>query len=258
MSRRLAEHLARELGTPCVNNHWIPDGAKDSPADRWGPRQRLAESFDRILDTGLGIDPRLCLDAVESKLFGLGSEDYVVGSMEFYTAYAVSRGVMQCLDMGHFHPTEAVHEKLSALLQFQDKLLVHTSRPIRWDSDHVVLFNDDVRSVFLEIARGGAWDRVYVALDFFDASINRIGAYVVGTRATRKAILAGFLDPSAALRGLEAEGRHAQKLALMEEQRTMPLGAVWDMMCLQDNAPAGASWVPAMERYERDVLSRRG
>jgi L-rhamnose isomerase len=250
--------MGRELGTPCINNHWVPDGSKDSPADRWSPRQRLAESYDRILDTSLGIDGRHCADAVESKLFGLGSEDYVVGSMEFYTAYALSRGVMQCLDMGHYHPTEAVSEKISALLQFQEKLLLHTSRPIRWDSDHVVTFNDEVRNLFLEVARGRAWDRVYVALDFFDASINRIAAYVIGTRATRKAILAAFLDPTAALQHLEARGELAQKLALMEEQRTMPLGAVWDMLCLRSDTPVGAAWIPAMEQYEREVLAARG
>ena len=258
VSRRIAEHMGRALGSPCVNNHWIPDGSKDSPADRWGPRTRLAESYDRILARELGIDPALCVDAVESKLFGLGSEDYVVGSMEFYTSYALTRGVMQCLDMGHFHPTEAVHEKISALLQFQDRLLIHTSRPVRWDSDHVVTFNDDVRNVFLEVARGRAWDRVYVALDFFDASINRVAAYVIGTRATRKAILAAHLDPTAVLQDLEANGRLAQKLALMEEQRTMPLGAVWDMLCLRAGTLPAAAWVPDMEKYESDVLAQRG
>jgi L-rhamnose isomerase len=257
-SRRIAAHLAGELGQPCVNNHWVPDGAKDSPADRWGPRRRLAESFDRIFDEAHGIDRDGCVDAVESKLFGIGSEDYVVGSMEFYTAYALTRKVVQCLDMGHYHPTEAVSDKISALLQFHDRLLIHTSRPVRWDSDHVVIFNDDVRNLFLELARGGALDRVFVALDFFAASINRLAAYVIGTRATRKAILAGLLDPAAALQGLEAEGKLAQKLALMEEQRTMPFGAVWDMLCLRAEAPPAAAWIPEVERYEAEVLSARG
>ena len=256
-SRRIAEHMAREVGQPCVNNHWVPDGAKDSPADRFGPRQRLAESYDRILDPGLGVDGSLCVDAVESKLFGIGSEDYVVGSMEFYTGYSLTRKVVQCLDMGHYHPTEQVSDKISALLQFHDKLLIHTSRPIRWDSDHVVLFNDDVRNVFLEIARCGALDRMYVALDFFDASINRIAAYVIGTRATRKAILAGLLDPTAVLQKLEAEGKLGQKLALMEEQRTMPFGAVWNQLCRQAGTPPGASWIPAVEAYEATVLQAR-
>lgn len=256
-SRRIAEHMARELGRPCVNNHWVPDGAKDSPADRFGPRERLAASYDRILDEGLGVDRSLCVDALESKLFGIGSEDYVVGSMEFYTGYSLTRKVVQCLDMGHYHPTEMVSDKVSALLQFHDKLLIHTSRPVRWDSDHVVLFNDDVRNMFLEIARGGALDRVFVALDFFDASINRIAAYVIGTRATRKAILAGLLDPTSVLHELEREGKGGQKLALMEEQRTMPFGTVWNMLCLRAGTPAGAAWIPEVEAYEANVLRSR-
>ena len=257
-SRRIAEYMARELGTPCVNNHWAPDGAKDSPADRWGPRRRLAESLDRIFDSALGIDAGLCVDAVESKLFGLGSEDYVVGSMEFYTAYAMSRGILQCLDMGHYHPTESIHDKISALLQFRDRLLIHTSRPVRWDSDHVVLFNEDVRNLFLEIARGQALDRVYVALDFFDASINRIAAYVIGARATRMAILAALLDPTDLLRELETAGRNAQKLALLEGQRVLPFGAVWDMLCLKAGVPPGSGWVADVETYEQTVTSARG
>jgi L-rhamnose isomerase len=257
-SRRIAEHMGRELSNPCVNNHWIPDGSKDSPADRWSPRKRLVEAFDQVLSDAHGFDGALCVDAVESKLFGLGSEDYVVGSMEFYTAYALTRKVVQCLDMGHFHPTETIHDKISALMQFQERMLIHTSRPIRWDSDHVVLFNDDVRNVFFEIMRGDALDRVYVALDFFDASINRIAAYVIGTRATRKAILAALLDPSACLRELEDSGKLGQKLGLMEEQRTMPFGAVWDMLCQREEVPVGAAWISEVETYEAKVLSKRG
>jgi L-rhamnose isomerase len=256
-SRRIAQHMARRLGSPCVINHWVPDGMKDSPADRWSPRKRLVDSFDRIFDTRHGVKRNLCVDAVESKLFGLGSEDYVVGSMEFYTGYALSRGLVQCLDMGHFHPTEGIHDKISALLQFQKKLLIHTSRPIRWDSDHVVVFNDDVRQVFQEIVRGNAMDRVYVALDFFDASINRIAAYVIGTRATRLAILAALLENPARLQDLEASGHRAQKLARMEANKTMPLGAVWDMLCQRAGVPAGADWLADVERYERDVLNKR-
>ena len=215
------------------------------------------ESYDRIFDAAHGIDPVQCVDAVESKLFGIGSEDYVVGSMEFYTLYACTRGVVQCLDMGHFHPTETIHDKISALMQFQERLLIHTSRPLRWDSDHVVVFNDDVRNVFLELARGDVLDRTYVALDFFDASINRIAAYVIGTRATRKAVLAALCDPSVALKKLELEGKLGQKLALMEELRTMPFGAVWDMLCHRADVPAGGAWIADVERYEADVLSAR-
>lgn len=256
-SRRIAQHIARRLGSPCVNNHWVPDGMKDSPADRWSPRERLVDSFDRIFDPANGIKHNLCVDAVESKLFGLGSEDYVVGSMEFYTGYALSRGLVQCLDMGHFHPTEGIHDKISALLQFQKKLLIHTSRPLRWDSDHVVLFNDDVRQVFQEIVRGDAMDRVYIALDFFDASINRLAAYVIGTRATRLAILAALLENPDQLRNLEARGQGAQKLARLEANKTLPLGAVWDMLCHRAGVPAGAEWLAEVERYEREVLTQR-
>jgi len=255
--RRIAEALAREQGSPCVNNHWIPDGAKDSPADRWSPRRRLKAALDEILSEDLGIDRRLCLDAVEGKLFGLGSEDYVVGSHEFYAAYALSKGLVLCLDMGHFHPTETVADKLSALLQFHQRLLLHVSRPIRWDSDHIVIFNDDLRAVFQELARGDALDRVFVALDYFDPSINRIAAFSIGARATRKAILYALLEPSATLKELEAAGKGAQKLALMEELKTLPFGAVWDRLCLESRVPAGAAWIPQVEAYERDVLSKR-
>lgn len=257
VSRRISEAIGKALGGEVVNNHWLPDGAKDHPADRWTPRERLAEALDAVFDESLGIGPQ-CVDAVEGKLFGLGMEDYTVGSNDFYANYALSRGKVLCLDMGHFHPTESVADKISAHLVFHKKLLIHTSRPIRWDSDHVVLFNDDVRNIFLELARHNAIDRMYLALDFFDASINRIGAYVIGTRATRKALLYGLVDPSAMLRKLEREGKHAQKLALMEDMKTMPFSAVWDMACLKSGVPVGASWIGEVETYEKKVLSKRG
>jgi L-rhamnose isomerase len=252
-SRRIASGIARELDTECVNNHWVPDGAKDSPADRWAPRARLKDSYDRIFEDRF----EGCIDAVESKLFGLGSEDYVVGSFEFYTQYALENRLVFCLDMGHFHPTENVADKLSSLLLFQDRLLIHTSRGVRWDSDHVALFNDDLRAVFAELVRGNALDRMIVALDFFDASINRIGAYVIGIRSTRKAILNALLEPVAEYQRLEREGKLAQKLALMEEAKTMPFGAVWDELCARDGVPVGRAWISEMESYERDVLSGR-
>ena len=255
--RRIGEAMARALSSPAVVNLWVPDGSKDLPADRWGPRRRLVESLDAIYADSAGVDRSLCLDSVESKLFGLGSEAYVVGSHEFYLGYALARGLAVCLDMGHFHPTETVHDKLSAILAFADWLLLHVSRPVRWDSDHAVLFDDDVRAVFQELVRGEALGRVKVALDYFDASINRIAAYSIGARATRKAILYALLDPSDRLKALEAEGRGAGKLALMEEMKTMPFGAVWDMLCLRAGAPVGAAWIPQVERYERDVLARR-
>jgi L-rhamnose isomerase len=181
----------------------------------------------------------------------------VVGSQEFYTSYALSRGLVPCLDLGHYHPTESVADKISALLQFHPRILLHTSRPVRWDSDHVVILDDAVRSLFLEIARGDAWGRVFVALDFFDASINRIAAYVIGGRATRQAILIGMLDPSARLRAAEAAGRGHERLALMEHAKALPWGAVWDELCERDGVPAGADWLREVSRYERRVLSKR-
>jgi L-rhamnose isomerase len=255
-SRRIAQHFAKTLGSPCVNNHWIPDGAKDAPADRWGPRARLVESLDAIM-ADKKIDRKLCLDAVEGKLFGLGSEDYVVGSHEFYSSYAQSRGLVLCCDLGHYHPTESVADKVSALMQFHPKILLHTSRPVRWDSDHVVILDDAVRSLFLEVARGGALDRIFVALDFFDASINRIGAYVIGARATRQAILLGLLDPSQKIREADASGKGHIRLALNEYSKSMPWGAVWDMLCDKAGVPVGADWLNDVAKYEEKVLFKR-
>ncbi len=256
-SRRIAEVMARETGRPCVCNHWVPDGSKDLPADRWSPRRRLIEALDEVLDRGHGVDESLCIDALEGKLFGLGVEAYTVGSHEFYWHYCLKRGLVPCLDTGHFHPTETIVDKLSALLLFHERVLLHVSRPIRWDSDHVTLFDDDVRGIFLELARGGALDRAFVALDFFDASINRVGAYVIGARGVRKAILYGLLDPSERLKELELAGRGAERLALMEEMKTMPVGAVWNELCVRAGVPPAADWVPEIEAYENEVLSKR-
>ena len=254
--RHIAQHFAKKLGTPCVINHWIPDGAKDAPADRWGPRARLVESYDAIF-ADKSVNRKLCIDAVEGKLFGLGSEEYVVGSQEFYSSYAQKRGLVLCLDLGHYHPTESVADKVSALMQFHPRILLHTSRPIRWDSDHVVILDDAVRNLFLEIARGDAWDRVFVALDFFDASINRLAAYVIGARATRQAILAGLLDPTKQLQAAEAAGRGHERLALMELTKSLPWGAVWDELCARADVPAGADWLKEVARYEQTVLAKR-
>jgi L-rhamnose isomerase len=254
--RRIAQHFSKKLGSPCVINHWIPDGTKDQPADRWSPRARLVESLDAILD-----DPKVssahCVDAVEGKLFGLGSEDYVVGSHEFYSSYAQSRKIVPCLDLGHYHPMESVADKVSALMQFHPRLLLHTSRPVRWDSDHVVILDDAVRSLFAEIARGNAFNRVFVALDFFDASINRIAAYVVGARATRQAILLGLLDPSKLLKAADAGGRGHERLALMEQAKAMLWGAVWDMLCMRGGTPPADAWLGDVAQYETKVLSKR-
>lgn len=255
--RKIAVAMARALRQPVVLNHWLPDGCKDSPADRWSPRQRLVESFDAIFSPKLGINRQLCMDAVEGKLFGLGSEDYVVGSNEFYNLYAITRGVVPCLDMGHFHPTETIADKISALLQFHNRILLHISRPVRWDSDHVVLFNDDVRAVFQELVRGKALDRAIIATDFFDASINRIAAYVIGARATRKAMLSALVEPVKLIQRAEAAGQHARKLALMEEAKTLPFAAVWDMLCLKAGVPVGSGWISVVEQYEAEVLAKR-
>lgn len=250
--RRIAAEFGRRQIGPCVINHWIPDGAKDSPIDRYSPRARLRESLDLMLSEKLsGV-----VDSVESKLFGLGSEDFVVGSFEFYSQYALQKGIVLCLDMGHFHPTETIHDKLSSLYQFQDRLLLHVSRPIRWDSDHVVLFNDDLRAVFAELVRGDTLGNTFVALDYFDASINRVAAYVIGVRATRMALLHALLEPSAMLIDLEAQGRNAAKLALLEEIKTLPFGEVWDDLCRRSNvAPRG--WMADVDTYESTVQSHR-
>lgn len=254
--RKIAEAMASAQGGPCYVNWWTADGSKDIPADRWSPRRRMAESYDAIMSDD-AIDRTRCVDFIESKLFGIGSEEYVVSSAEFCADYALSRKMGLCLDMGHFHPTETIHGKISSHLQFMDKLLLHVSRPIRWDSDHVVLFNDDLRNVFLEIQRGNAWDRVILALDFFDASINRIGAYVIGTRAARQGILYALLDPTRQLQDYEAGGKNAQRLALMEAFKAMPFGAVWDALCEQAGVPVGSDWITAMETYEREILAKR-
>ncbi|MEI6082862.1 MAG: L-rhamnose isomerase [Verrucomicrobiota bacterium] len=251
--RKIAAAMAKHQGSPAIVNHWIPDGTKDYPADRWTHRALLTESLDAVLAKKL---PG-CVDYVESKLFGLGSEEYVVGSAEYYSSYALSRGIGYCLDMGHWHPTEEIYDKISAYLQFHKKLLLHVSRPIRWDSDHVVIFNEALKNVFLEIQRGRAWDRVAFATDYFDASINRIAAYAIGLRATRKAILYALLDPSAELQKLEATGNNAGRLALMEDMKTMPFGAVWDEACDQAGIPHDRQWMNAVMTYEAKVQSKR-
>ena len=256
--RKIAAAMARAQGAPCLVNHWIPDGSKDFPADRWTPRALLTESLDQAIANEKSVSKTQCIDYVESKLFGIGSEEYVVGSSEYYSGYALSRGVGLCMDMGHYHPTETIHDKVSSALQFHKRLLLHVSRPMRWDSDHVVLFGDDLQHLFQEIGRGNAWDRVAIATDYFDASINRIAAYVIGLRATRKAILFALLEPSASLAKLERKGDNASRLGLMEELKTLPFGAVWDWLCLSKDVPVGPAWLQEVAHYERNVLSQRG
>ncbi len=255
-SRRIGAEMGRQLGSPAVTNVWIPDGSKDLLIDRKAPRQRLEESLDAIFAEPL--DPALCLDAVESKLFGIGSESYVAGSYEFYLGYAITRQKLLCLDTGHFHPTENVADKISSVLQFVPALLLHMSRGVRWDSDHVVLFDDATRAICEEVARGGFLGRTHIGLDFFDASISRVAAWVIGARAVLKALMLALLEPAAKLRALEAAGDRTSRLALLEELKTLPFGAVWAEHCRRHDTPAGPGWLEEVKRYERDVLAQRG
>ena len=254
--REIGAVMGRELGTPCVTNVWIPDGHKDIPVDRLTPRTLLRDSLDRVFTAKL--DPRHNLDAVEAKLFGIGSESYVVGSHEFYLGYAITNQKLLCLDAGHFHPTESIADKLSSVLTYLDEVLLHVSRGVRWDSDHVVILNDDTRAIAEEIVRHGFEKRVHIGLDFFDASINRIAAWTIGTRSTIKALLLALLEPTEQLRALEAEGDYTARLALLEELKTLPCGAVWDYYCLSQAVPAGTAWIGVVKQYERDVLAKRG
>ncbi len=253
--REIGAAMGKETGVPCIVNLWIQDGCKDQPADRLTPRKLLQESLDRIFEKRH--DPRYLKDAVEGKLFGIGSESYVVGSHEFYLAYALKHEIMLTLDMGHFHPTESVADKVSAVLLFARELLLHVSRGVRWDSDHVVTLNDEVKAVAAEVTRAGAWDRVHVATDYFDASINRVAAWVIGARATLKAILLALLEPSQMLRKEEAAGNSTALLALLEEARDLPAPAVWDRFCEQQEVPVGAAWLENVTEYERSVQSTR-
>ena len=254
-SRKIASAMGKATGVPAVNNVWIPDGSKDLPVDRLSPRLRLKDALDEVFAEKA--DPKVLIDAVESKLFGIGSEAYVVGSHEFYTAYAVQKQMTLCLDMGHFHPTETIADKIPGLLPFIPGLLLHVSRGVRWDSDHVVIYNDDLQAVFNEIHRSGAWKKVSVALDFFDASINRIMAWTIGARAARKAMLSALLEPTKLLKDEEKAGHNGTRLALLEELKNLPLAAVWDQLCLSQGVPTGLNWVNTGEAYEKDVLLKR-
>jgi L-rhamnose isomerase len=253
--RKIGAHFGRELGTPCVTNIWIPDGFKDVPVDRKTPRLLLRESLDTILAEE--IDPRYNLDAVESKLFGIGSESYVVGSHEFYLGYAIANNTLLCLDSGHFHPTEVISDKLSSVLAFLDQVLLHVSRGVRWDSDHVVILSDELRAIAQEIVRGGYLNRVRIGLDYFDASINRVAAWVIGTRNTMRALLMALLEPIDQLRDLEVSGDYTGRLALLEELKGLPSGAVWDYFCSQQGVPVGMGFMHEIRAYERQVLSKR-
>src|SRR5574339_369431 len=254
-SRKIGEYFGKELETPAVTNIWIPDGYKDSPADRQTPRRLLLESLDEVLTER--IDPRFNLDAVEPKLFGIGSESYVVGSMEFYEAYALSRKILLTLDAGHFPPTETIADKISSLLIYLNELLLHVSRGVRWDSDHVVTFNDDLQTIAQEIVRNDALERIHVGLDYFDASINRVAAWTIGARNTIRALLLALLEPYEMMKQLEIESDFSSRLALQEELKTMPFSAVWDYYCSKKNVPVGMDFMSIIKDYEKKELSKR-
>lgn len=253
--RRIGAYFGRELGTPCITNIWIPDGYKDTPADRLTPRLLLRDSLDQILAEKL--DPAHNRDAVEGKLFGIGAESYTVGSHEFYLGYALTRGVMLCLDSGHFHPTETIADKLSAVLTYLDEVLLHVSRGVRWDSDHVVTLNDDLQAIMQEVVRGGFLERVHIGLDFFDASINRVAAWVIGARNALRGLLMALLEPTATLREYERGGDYTARLALQEEIKGLPFGAVWDEYCLRQGVPVGMALMDEIKAYEATVLAQR-
>jgi L-rhamnose isomerase len=253
--RKIGAHIGRELGTPCVTNIWIPDGFKDIPVDRKAPRQLLKDSLDEVLAEK--IDPRYNLDAVECKLFGLGSESYVVGSHEFYLSYAVANGTLLCLDSGHFHPTEVISDKLSSVLLFLDEVLLHVSRGVRWDSDHVVILSDELQAIAQELVRGEFLDRVHIGLDFFDGSINRVAAWVIGMRSTLRALLMALLEPIDRMREIEVDGDYSLRLALLEALKGLPFSAVWDYYCLQQDVPVGISYMDEIRAYEEQVQSKR-
>ncbi len=254
-SRKISESFGRALGTPSVMNIWVPDGMKDVPFDRLAPRQRLMDSLDKIIAEP--IDERYHKDAVESKLFGIGAEAYTVGSNEFYFGYAASRNILLCLDAGHFHPTEVISDKISACSLYVKEFLLHVTRPIRWDSDHVVLLDEETQAIANEIVRHQLFDRVNIGLDFFDASINRIAAWVIGTRNTRKALLKAMLEPQQQLKQAEDQNDYTTRLATMEETRSMPWAAVWDYYCLQSQVPVGLDWLKDVKDYEQTVLATR-
>ncbi|KAA5538907.1 L-rhamnose isomerase [Roseiconus nitratireducens] len=254
--RQIASEMGAAQGNACINNVWVPDGSKDSPADRKAPRERLAEALDEVFR--VAFPEAQLLDSVECKLFGIGSESYVVGSHEFYLGYAITRHKLLCLDAGHFHPTEVISDKISSTLLYVPELLLHVSRGVRWDSDHVVTFNDELQAIMQEIVRGGFESRVHIGLDFFDASINRIAAWVIGTRNTLKALLMALLEPRETLQDLERDGDLTGRLVLMEELKSMPFGSVWDHYCESSGVPVGAAWLDAIREDERRVLARRG
>lgn len=254
-SRLISEYFGRELGMVSCNNLWVPDGFKDTPVNRAKKREQLADSYDKIF--AVKTDDRYNLDAVESKVFGIGLESCTIGSNEFYMGLAMKYHKLLTLDTGHFHPTEVVSDKISAVLQFADGIMLHVSRPVRWDSDHVVIFDDELKAIANEIERGGYSDRVHIGLDFFDGSINRIACWAIGARNMQKALLWAALEPVAMLQKFEADGDYTSRLAFLEEYKTLPFGLVWNAYCDMQGVPAGDAWIADMKKYEKDVLSAR-
>lgn len=254
-SRRISEYFGKELNTPSLTNIWIPDGFKDTPSDRLTPRKRLKDSLDKIYEDK--IDEKYNLDALESKLFGIGSEAYVVGSHEFYMNYAMKNDKLCLMDTGHYHPTEMVSNKISSMLLFNDKLALHVSRPVRWDSDHVVAFDDELKEIGLEIVRNDALENVLIGLDFFDASINRVAGWVIGTRNMIKSILYALLVPNDHMKELQEKGDFTKRLALYEEFKTYPFGAIWDYYCETMGVPVREEWLHDVEQYEKEVTNKR-
>lgn len=251
--RAIAEEMGKRQGGPCIMNIWVHDGSKDITVNRMAYRALLKDSLDQIFATRY----THMKDCIESKVFGIGLESYTVGSNDFYIGYGVQNQKIITLDTGHFHPTESVADKVSSLLLYVPELMLHVSRPVRWDSDHVTIMNDETLDLCKEIVRCNAIDRVHIGLDYFDASINRIGAYVIGSRATQKCLLQALLEPIDTLRRYEANERGFERLALLEEAKSLPWGAVWDMFCMKNNVPVGEEFIPAILEYEKDVLSKR-
>ncbi len=254
-SRKISEYFGRELGQVSCNNLWVPDGFKDIPVNRMKKREQLADSYDQIFAEK--IDEKYSLDSVESKVFGIGAESCTIGSHEFYMGCAMKHKKLLTLDTGHFHPTEVVSDKISSALLYLDGVMLHVSRPVRWDSDHVVILDDELKAITTEIRRGGFGDRVHIGLDFFDGSINRIACWAIGSRNMQKALLWAALEPVEMLQKFEAEGDFTSRLAFLEECKTLPFGLVWDAYCESQGVPTGDEWIAQMKKYESDVLSSR-
>ena len=254
-ARKIADYFGRETGQKCVTNFWFPDGYKDTPIDRDAPRQRMKNALDEVFS--VNYDNKYSVDAIESKVFGIGAESYTVISNEFAVGYAVSRGKLVCLDAGHFHPTEVISDKIPTVLQFTDELLLHVSRPVRWDSDHVVIMDDELVAIAQSLVRTGLIDKTHIGLDFFDASINRIACWVIGVRNMIKALLRAYLEPTEMLKQLELQGDYTSRLALTEEYKTYPFGAVWDYYCEIMGVPVKEDWLKLVKEYEQKILKER-